>query len=327
MARTLIRNKWNECQTLPAPFNTVLGPLGAIMVPKSETATLALLLPIYGSIAEIASRLEIRAAAASEAPWGPTGSARTIIFVGARAQANVNLASPGSTFDTSVTATDGMLILCDEQTTAAQDGIYIWLGATTPMIRAGDLPAGSRASGLLVAVEAGTSDGDKLFLCTTNFGSDVVGTNGLVFSAIGSALNMTESNLRTAAAALTASLAVNSQKITGLAAGTTAGDAVRYEQTVRTSGNQTGASGIAGDKDWSGAQTYTGGVAVTTTPSYPLRDTVANIALLAGVAAGAMAYATDGVKVGELPAGGTGTLAYYDGTAWRRVGDDTTLTD
>lgn len=199
MARTLIRNKWNECQTLPAPFNAVLGPSSAILVPKTEAEVLAFLLPAYGSISEIASRLEIRQGAATEAPSGPTGAGRSVIFVGARAQGNVNLASPGATFDTSVTATNGMLILCDQQSTPAQDGIYIWLGATTPMVRAGDLPAGSKAAGMLVAVEAGTADADKLFLCTTNSSADVVGTNGLTFSAISASNTLTSPTLTTPA--------------------------------------------------------------------------------------------------------------------------------
>lgn len=44
-----------------------------------------------------------------------------------------------------------------------------------------------------------------------------------------------------------------------------------------------------------------------------------------GIATGTTAFATDGRKVGEGGGAGTGTLAYYDGTAWRRVGDDTTV--
>ena len=41
--------------------------------------------------------------------------------------------------------------------------------------------------------------------------------------------------------------------------------------------------------------------------------------------AGRIAFASDGRKVGEGAGAGTGTLCYDDGTAWRRVGDDTTV--
>lgn len=40
---------------------------------------------------------------------------------------------------------------------------------------------------------------------------------------------------------------------------------------------------------------------------------------------GRLRYVTNARKVGEAPGAGTGTLAYDDGTAWRRVGDDTTI--
>ncbi len=39
----------------------------------------------------------------------------------------------------------------------------------------------------------------------------------------------------------------------------------------------------------------------------------------------AFAFATDGRKVGEGAAAGTGTPVYWDGVAWRRMGDDTTV--
>jgi hypothetical protein len=41
--------------------------------------------------------------------------------------------------------------------------------------------------------------------------------------------------------------------------------------------------------------------------------------------AGRLRFVTNGRKVGEGVGAGTGTLAYDDGVAWRRVGDDTTV--
>jgi hypothetical protein len=51
--------------------------------------------------------------------------------------------------------------------------------------------------------------------------------------------------------------------------------------------------------------------------------TVAN--LPGGMPAGSIAYASNGRKQGQGAGSGTGTLSYYDGVAWRRVADDTTV--
>lgn len=54
-------------------------------------------------------------------------------------------------------------------------------------------------------------------------------------------------------------------------------------------------------------------------------DTYAVAALPGGASAGWMAFATDGRKTGEGAGLGTGVMVYYDGTAWRRVDDGTTV--
>lgn len=52
--------------------------------------------------------------------------------------------------------------------------------------------------------------------------------------------------------------------------------------------------------------------------------TVATLPVSAAGTKGRLAFATDGRKNGEGAAAGTGVLCYDDGTAWRRVSDDTT---
>jgi hypothetical protein len=49
------------------------------------------------------------------------------------------------------------------------------------------------------------------------------------------------------------------------------------------------------------------------------------VASLPTATAGLIAFASNGRKVGEGAGSGTGTMVYADGTAWRRVGDDTTV--
>lgn len=50
-----------------------------------------------------------------------------------------------------------------------------------------------------------------------------------------------------------------------------------------------------------------------------------NVAFLATLKpkAGTVVFATDALKVGETTGGGTGTIVYFDGSIWCRVGDDT----
>jgi hypothetical protein len=50
------------------------------------------------------------------------------------------------------------------------------------------------------------------------------------------------------------------------------------------------------------------------------------VTALPAATAARVAFASNGRKVGEGAGVGTGTLVYADGTAWRRVGDDTTVT-
>ncbi len=56
--------------------------------------------------------------------------------------------------------------------------------------------------------------------------------------------------------------------------------------------------------------------------------TVANlptVAQISTLAAGDMAYASNGRKGAEGSGAGTGVLVYWDGTAWRRVDDGATV--
>ena len=99
------------------------------------------------------------------------------IRVRVRAQSSVTIATPGATID-GVTMSAGQEFWTDLQSTATQDGAYVWNGASTPATRSLKLPAGAACAGLTVIVQEGT-DGDKTFLVTNNTGSDVAGTNGL----------------------------------------------------------------------------------------------------------------------------------------------------
>ena len=61
----------------------------------------------------------------------------------------------------------------------SENGIYV-VGSSPA--RASDLAAGSDAAGMFTFVEQGTVNADNGFVCTSNKGSAVVGTNNLTFA-------------------------------------------------------------------------------------------------------------------------------------------------
>ena len=79
-------------------------------------------------------------------------------------------------------------VLVKDQSTASQNGIYI-VGSSPA--RADDLAAGADAAGMFTFVEQGTVNADNGFVCTSNKGSAVVGTNNLTFAQFSGAGQIT----------------------------------------------------------------------------------------------------------------------------------------
>tara|TARA_B100001989_G_scaffold222080_1_gene175303 strand:+ start:4449 stop:5759 length:1311 start_codon:yes stop_codon:yes gene_type:complete len=93
----------------------------------------------------------------------------------------------GDTLD-GVTLSDGDRVLVKDQSTASQNGIYV-VGSSPA--RAVDLAAGSDAAGMFTFVEQGTVNADNGFVCTSNKGSAVTGTNNLTFAQFSGAGQIT----------------------------------------------------------------------------------------------------------------------------------------
>jgi phage-related tail fiber protein len=97
---------------------------------------------------------------------------------------NVTLATPGATLD-GVTLANGDRVLLKDQSTGAQNGIYTYTDATTPLARASDAAsAGQVTAGMAVTVEEGTVNGDKVFILITD-GTITLGTTALAFTQLG----------------------------------------------------------------------------------------------------------------------------------------------
>ena len=93
----------------------------------------------------------------------------------------------GDTLDGVTLATNDRVLVKD-QSTASQNGIYV-VGSSPS--RAADLAAGSDAAGMFTFVEQGTVNADNGFVCTSNKGSAVTGTNNLTFAQFSGAGQIT----------------------------------------------------------------------------------------------------------------------------------------
>ena len=93
----------------------------------------------------------------------------------------------GDTID-GVTLSTNDRVLVKDQSTATQNGIYV-VGSSPS--RAVDLAAGSDAAGMFTFIEQGTVNADNGFVCTSNKGSAVTGTNNLTYAQFSGAGQIT----------------------------------------------------------------------------------------------------------------------------------------
>lgn len=107
-----------------------------------------------------------------------------------RAASTANIASlsaPGSAID-GVTLVSGDRILLKDQSTASQNGLYVWTGASAALTRTTDAAAATDFGyGFLVYVREGTANGGKNWQYTTSTTPVVVGTTALAFAQVGTA--------------------------------------------------------------------------------------------------------------------------------------------
>ena len=104
--------------------------------------------------------------------------------------ANITIATAlnnGDTLD-GVSLSTNDRVLVKDQSTASENGIYI-VGSSPA--RADDLAAGADAAGMFTFVEQGTVNADNGFVCTSNKGSAVVGTNNLAYAQFSGAGQIT----------------------------------------------------------------------------------------------------------------------------------------
>lgn len=93
---------------------------------------------------------------------------------------NVDISAPGAAIDGVTMATNDRVLL-KNQTDPAENGIYLWNGAATPMTRTADANTSAEVTGgMFVFVTEGTTNADSGWVLTTN-DPITLGTTGLTF--------------------------------------------------------------------------------------------------------------------------------------------------
>lgn len=182
--------------------------------------------------------------------------------------ANLNLSSPGSSID-GVTLSVGNRVLVKDQTTQAQNGIYIWNGAAVAMTRASDGDAWSDLVAATVGVEEGTANANTTWFSTST-ATGTLGTTAIVWQLVS---NPRLATLGTITPTNNTVVAFNGTTVTtrpiGVAAATdlldrAAGDG-RYV-TLATASTMSGAltvtNATASTSTTTGAVVVTGGVGI-----------------------------------------------------------------
>ena len=103
---------------------------------------------------------------------------------------NVTISNPGASID-GVTLSSGDRVLLKNQSTASENGIYVFNGSSSAMTRATDANADAEVtSGMFTFVEEGTVNADSGFVLTTD-GSITVGSTSLSFAQFSGAGQIT----------------------------------------------------------------------------------------------------------------------------------------
>tara|TARA_R100000664_G_scaffold1310_1_gene3379 strand:- start:4573 stop:5727 length:1155 start_codon:yes stop_codon:yes gene_type:complete len=105
--------------------------------------------------------------------------------------ANLTLANTQTVDGVSLTANDRVLV--KDQSTASENGLYKVVDGGS-WTRTDDLATGADAAGAFTFVEQGSTYSDVGFVCSSNKGSAVVGTNNLAFTQFSGASSVTAGN-------------------------------------------------------------------------------------------------------------------------------------
>jgi len=217
--------------------------------------------------------------------------------------ANITLSGTQTIDGVSVLAGDRVLV--KDQSTQSENGIYI--AAASGWARSADFAAGTSEAGAFTFVEQGTVNGDNGFVCTSDKGSDVVGTNNIVFSQFSGAGQITAGNALTKVGN-TLNVAVDDSSIE------ISSDAIRVKAAGITSAMLAGSvanaklanSTISGVALGSNLNNLSGGNGISMT-SYNGSAAVSNLTI--DLDGSSLSVGSDGIKISDS---GVGTSQIAD---------------
>lgn len=232
-----------------------------------------------------------------------------------------------------VTLATGDRILIKDQASGVENGIYT-VNVTGAPTRATDLDTGASAAGIAVIATEGTVNSDTAYVCMNDDGSDVVGTDALVFAAFGSStpaagntgdIQYNSGTDTFAAATLSDFTFTDNASTPNLAVGVEAGTFSLNAQNATTAattgstltlnagnGNTTAAGGSINLNGGTGGATGDGG----------------QVRMISGNGGGTSGNAGDAIVSGGIPTDGNGgniLISASDGVGTDRDGGNVTI--
>lgn len=113
--------------------------------------------------------------------------------VRASTTANITISNPGTAVFDGVTLSSGQLLLVKNQSTAAENGIYVFNGSGSALTRIPEMDTWTEVNGAFTTVDEGTANADTIWLCTSNSGG-TIGSTAISWQQIPSVAGLTNSN-------------------------------------------------------------------------------------------------------------------------------------
>jgi hypothetical protein len=157
-----------------------------------------------------------------------------LLYARARTTGNITIANPGTAVFDGVTLSNGEILLVDQQSTASQDGLYVFNGSGVALTRTTSLPAGDTGKGLAVLVGEGTVNGNQLWIQTAE--PAVINTDGLTFSALAPGITYTADGNGIEVSAQVFSLELDGTTLSKSSAGVRVGSGAAGAGLVESSG-------------------------------------------------------------------------------------------
>jgi hypothetical protein len=211
--------------------------------------------------------------------------------VRAASTTNVTLASPGATLDGATLAANDRVLL-KNQTTASENGIYVWTASGSTLTRSTDADtSGELAPGTSVSVTEGTVNADKVFMIISD-AAITIGTTSQTWGQLSGGTNYSSGNGISIAGSVISAVSAASGGISIVAGGIQLDNSIATRKFSANIGNGS-ATSIAVTHNL-GTQDITVAVRDTATNSGVLVDWVATdtntVTLIFAVAPASNAY-------------------------------------